>query len=580
MSSELKIGKRYPHKWGFDDTEFFLNEKGIAVVKGDRYPISGLELPRFMDFVNEGLDISVNISDTLQEVEKPIVEPNINETFLKAIKSFFDESLYTFDNEERTIRSHGQTPVDDYMKVMYDKLDRVVDMVFFCENEDSGKKLIELAHEHDVCLIPYGGGTNVSCALQVPTDESRMVVSLDVRRMNSIEWIDFENNLACVQAGMSGIELEKALQEHGYMFGHEPDSIELSTLGGWVSTNASGMKKNRYGNIEELVERIHCITPKGEITTRASSARQSTGSDVQQLLFGSEGNFGLITKVVIRIRRLPENSEYESVVFSDFHRGTAFMRDLQASGTPPASIRLVDNWQFRFAQALKPASSRMGAIKSKLQRFVLEKIRHMDLKSIAVATIVYEGAASEVEEQKQRVNKLVKRHGGIHAGASNGRGGYLLTYLIAYIRDFLAQFHIISETYETTVPWNKISVVCESVREEAIKKHKEFGLPGRPYISPRITQIYPSGVCIYFTHAFSTEGFQGSSIEVFSDVERHLRQVILDNGGSLSHHHGVGKLRASFIDQVHSEPSIEMLRNAKKTIDPKNIFGVKNNAFA
>ncbi len=580
MNKLYQKGKRYAHRWGFEDTDFVLTKDKKLKITGSRYPISGMVLPRFMDFVNDVLELQVNTEDILHENKEKIVpEPIINKDFLDGIKSSFDETVYSFDKITRLVHSHGQTTADEYMKVVYDNLDRVADMVFFCETEQSAKTIISLADQHGVCLIPYGGGTNVSCALAVPTTEKRMVVSLDMSRMNSIEWIDFENGLACVQAGITGIELESQLEQKGYLFGHEPDSIELSTLGGWISTNASGMKKNRYGNIEELVERVHCITPKGDLTLQCSAARQSIGSNPELLLFGSEGNFGLITKAVIRIRQLPEIAEYASVVFSDFHRGTAFMYDLQRSGNPPASVRLVDNLQFQFSQALKPAPSRMGRIKSQLQKFVLKKIKHFDLNAITAATIVYEGSKSEVREQKKRISRLIKRHGGLQGGSSNGRGGYLLTYLIAYIRDFLAQYHVLGETYETTVPWDKIHTVCEAVTTEAARKHAEFNLPGRAYVSSRITQIYPSGVCIYITHGFFAEGTENSA-DLFSQIEKHMRKIIMDNGGSLSHHHGIGKLRTSFLDRVHSENGVEMLQGAKKAIDPNNIFGIKNNIFS
>ena len=124
---------------------------------------------------------------------------------------------------------------------------------------------VELAAAHDVCLVPYGGGTSVSAALKLPADETRFIVSVDMRRMDAIEWLDHENLRACVQAGITGSHLEERLAEQGFTCGHEPDSVELSTLGGWIATNASGMKKNRYGNIEDIVENVTMVTPRGVI---------------------------------------------------------------------------------------------------------------------------------------------------------------------------------------------------------------------------------------------------------------------------------------------------------------------------
>ena len=138
-------------------------------------------------------------------------------------------------------------------------------MVFYIESEEDAGKLIQLAEEFDVCLVPFGGGTSVSNALQIPKNENRMIVAIDTRRMNSIEWINEEDRRVCAQSGITGSRLEELLEEKGFTVGHEPDSIELSTLGGWIATNASGMKKNRYGNIEDIVENVTMITPKGDI---------------------------------------------------------------------------------------------------------------------------------------------------------------------------------------------------------------------------------------------------------------------------------------------------------------------------
>ena len=177
----------------------------------------------------------------------------------------FDEDRFSSSDKERLLHSHGQTTSDEVYKVLYSKLETFTDLVFYIESEEEAKTLISLAKKHDVCLVPYGGGTSVSNALKIPKNEKRMVVSVDTRRMNKIEHIDKENLLATVQSGILGVDLESKLREIGYTAGHEPDSIEFSTLGGWISTNASGMKKHRYGNIEDIVQNITLITPEGTI---------------------------------------------------------------------------------------------------------------------------------------------------------------------------------------------------------------------------------------------------------------------------------------------------------------------------
>ena len=220
---------------------------------GDRYELCGIEMPDFIPYVEEMLDITIDPNDVLSEVkDKPAKEPKINTAFFDEVKSNFPENRYTIDDAERLIHSQGQT-TDEVYKALYLQIDKMTDMVFYIESEEEAKRLIQLAAEHQVCLVPYGGGTSVSNALQIPEQEQRIVVAVDTRRMDAIESIDEEDRRVTVQSGITGERLEKLLQEKGFTVGHEPDSIEFSTLGGWISTNASGMKKNRYGNIEDIV---------------------------------------------------------------------------------------------------------------------------------------------------------------------------------------------------------------------------------------------------------------------------------------------------------------------------------------
>ena len=571
---------RYDHKWGFTDTKFVVQPDRSVRVTGERYALSGTEMPEFIPFVEEMLDIKLDLTEIKPEnTDKALPPPIPNDGFMQALADTLRSDQISQDDRQRLIHSHGQTTADEVYKVLYGTLERHADVVVYPESTEDCATLISLAADHDVCIVPYGGGTSVSCALKLPADETRMIAVVDMRRLNQIEWLDEENLRASVQAGITGKQLEDQLNEMGYTCGHEPDSMELSTLGGWIATNASGMKKNRYGNIEQLVETVTMITPRGVVAQHESMPRLSIGMQPQLLLFGSEGNLGLITKATIKIFKLPEVKKYASLVFPTFQDGTNFMYSLTRAGVLPASVRLLDNIQFRFGSALKPRPTTSEKIMSAVQKFFLLNIKGIDPNELAAATIVMEGTAEEVAYQQKMVTKIAKRHSGIAGGETNGRRGYMLTYAIAYIRDFLADFHTIGETYETTVPWNKINAVIEAVHDEAFRLHDEYGLPGRPYVSPRITQLYHTGVCIYFTHGFSTKGVEHPD-EIFAKIEKALRAKILEAGGSLSHHHGVGKLRKEFMPQTLSETSIALLKDIKQANDPDNIFGIGNNVFA
>jgi alkyldihydroxyacetonephosphate synthase len=197
-------------------------------------------------------------------------EPILNEDFVESIKSFkIDHSL---DGMDRLIRSHGQTVHDVYI-VRNGLYKRIPDIILWPKNHDEVVKIVKRANELDVMLIPFGGGTSVSGAITCPQEETRCIAVVDTSQMNRLLWLDRSNLVACFESGIVGQDLERVLQEEGLTMGHEPDSIEFSTLGGWVATRASGMKKNVYGNIEDIVIRVKMVTCKGVLEKNISAPR-------------------------------------------------------------------------------------------------------------------------------------------------------------------------------------------------------------------------------------------------------------------------------------------------------------------
>ncbi len=574
-------GERYAHKWGYTDTRFEFDGNESVRVTGERYPLAGYSMPYFIPFAEEVLGVSFRPEDIVEERDYgELPAPKDSAAFVAALKETFNADQIGVGDKERLIHSHGQLSVDEIYQILYgDRLKRLVDLVLYPRGEEDVSLLVRLANEHGVCLVPYGGGTNVSGALAVPPDEERPVASVDMGRMTRILSFDEVNMLACIEAGICGRELEKELSARGFTSGHDPDSVELSTLGGWISTNASGMKKNKYGNIEDIVLEATLVTPTGEIETRQVTPRHSTGVQPRGLLFGSEGNFGIITKAVIKIYPLPKVKKYGLLIFPNFATGVAFLKELrQGEGVLPASIRLVNNFELRFGQALKPEAKAWKKIEKKIQHFVLFKLKRFKADEIVACTIAMEGTPSEISHQEEIIFGTAKRFGGISGGASNGKSGYTLTFGIAYIRDFFSQFHILGETFETSIAWDQILAVTSAVKERLAKECDERGIAGKPYLAYRVTQTYHTGVCIYFTMGFSGKGLE-NPVETYHEIESTLRQIILDHGGSLSHHHGIGKIRQKFLKQVQSPNSIEVMRQAKKAMDPNNIFAIGNGSL-
>ena len=562
--------------WGFRDTRFDFNENGHVIIHGSRYELSGKELPRFLPWVREVLQCDVNPRNmNAPSYPTTIPDPQVSSAFVNDLKQFLRPDQLDKAGEMRLRHGHGHTQEEMY-SIKYTRLGRIPDIVVYPASEAEVVNLVEAAKKHGVSLIPYGGGTNVTDALRCDTREQRTIASVDMRRMNRILWIDRTNMMACIEAGAVGRNIMRELEKYGVTMGHEPDSVEFSTLGGWIATNASGMKKNRYGNIEDLVLDVGVVTASGKLERTSASPRESVGLDLRRLIFGSEGILGIITAAVVKIFPLPGVQKYGSVLFPTFEHGFAFMYDLAREAIPPASVRLVDNLQFRFGLALKPKSQGMLAdLKSKAERFFVTTVKGFEPGKMVACTLVFEGTSAEVEQQQRHLYRIAARHGGMKAGAENGRRGYQLTFSIAYIRDFLMNYYIIAESFETSVPWSHALALCENVKRRLVDEYQRRGLPGKPFVSARVTQIYPTGVCIYFYFGFYYKGIPNPQ-EVYLELENMARDEILKSGGSLSHHHGVGKLRCAFLPRIMSETAIRWKHELKKSLDPANIFGAGN----
>ena len=227
-----------------------------------------------------------------------------------------------------------------------------------------------------------------------------MIVSLDMSRMNKVLWVDKANMLACAQAGIRGQDLEKALFKQGVVSSHEPDSAEFSTLGGWIATRASGMEKNTYGNIEDIVKGYTFVTPKGVFKKLQHWPRVSSGPDFNQAIMGNEGNLGVVTEAIIRVRPIPEKREFGSYIFHNMEAGTKFMEEMSKLTMYPASLRLVDNIQFKFGQSLKPAEpSMINRWINDIKKFYVLNVLGFDKDKMVALTCVFEGPKDVVNMQ-------------------------------------------------------------------------------------------------------------------------------------------------------------------------------------
>jgi len=318
----------------------------------------------------------------------------------------------------------------------------------------------------------------------------------------------------------------------------------------------------------------------GTIERKYQAPRISSGPDINEIIIGSEGNFGVITEAVLKVRFLPETKVFGAILFPSFTAGFNFLRELALVRCFPSSVRLLDNDQFRIGAALKV---QQGGLWTKLtdavKKFYVTKLKGFEETELCVATLLFEGSKEEVELQQKIVYATAKKHNGLKAGEADGKRGYLMTFVVAYIRDIVMDYYFVAESFETSIPYSKALTMVTAVKKRIKELGAKWGLEYEPYISARITQLYDNGCAIYFYYGFKYMGLP-DPLKAFDDLEHQAREVILENGGSISHHHGIGKLRAPFIPQVLDEANIKLLKAMKAAVDPNNVFAVGNTGLA
>ncbi|KAL4708720.1 hypothetical protein ACJJTC_017399 [Scirpophaga incertulas] len=415
--------------WGYKDSMFKLTGE-TTVFTGKRYSIGEKNLPHFQKWAKDRFNIDTTKTPNIPQLPTCYPDSRLPDTVRQELETIAPIST---EGVDRLIRAHGQT-LKDISNLRANKFPRIPDAVIWPSDHEQVVQIVECASQYRIVIIPFGGGTSVSGAVTCPANERRPILTLDTSEMNSILWLDGEQLLARVQAGIVGQDLEREMRSRGFTVGHEPDSYEFSTLGGWVATRASGMKKNTYGNIEDLVVQTKVVTPRGVIEKSCRVPRMSCGPDWEHVVMGSEGCIGIVTEVTLKIRPVPPVIRYGSLVFPDWDSGFYFEREVAKQRLQPSSIRLMDNEQFRFGQALKTEASWGGVLLEGLKRVYITRIKGFDPTKLCVVTLLMEGTPQSVAERERILNRIAAAFGGVPAGAENGERGYTLTFVIAYLR--------------------------------------------------------------------------------------------------------------------------------------------------
>ncbi|HEX4464320.1 MAG TPA: FAD-binding oxidoreductase [Solirubrobacterales bacterium] len=430
----------------------------------------------------------------------------------------------------------------------------------FPRDESEIETVLDWAEAEGAAVVPFGGGTSVVGGVEARLGE-RPVVCLDLKRLDRVLEVDAESLAARIQAGALGPGLEDQLREHGLTLRHFPQSFEYSTLGGWIATRAGGHFATLYTHIDDLVESVRAITPRGTWESRRLPG-SGAGPSPDRALIGSEGILGVIAESWVRVRPRPRFKNSCGVEFDDFYAAARAVREISQSGLYPSNCRLLD--------ALEAATTGAGSGETNL------------------LVLGFESANLPVDEPMRLALDIAQSHGGVpnspppgrEPGGDGGessaveswRGAFLLA---PYLRDTFVACGVLSETFETAITWDrfeqfhaetmaavraKVAEVCDAPAEG----------PGAPRVSCRFTHVYPDGPAPYFT--VLAPAVRGGEVEQWAEIKAAAGEALIEGGATITHHHAVGRDHRPWYDRQRPAPFAAALRAAKAELDPAGML--------
>ena len=472
------------------------------------------------------------------------------------------------DNYERAFHARGKS-YHDLLYLRAGKLDLAPDAVVYPRDIDEVLDVINLASEEDITLIPYGGGSSVVGGVNATAKSlGGNVITLDTTLMTRVIQIDKIAMTATVEAGIYGPALEEALQRHGVTLAHYPQSFQYSTLGGWIAARGAGQQSNRYGKAEKWLVSVKAATPRGIWVTESTPA-SAAGPNLNQLLAGSEGTLGVICEATIKIHEVPGRKDYRGYLFKDFSSGVEAARRINHADIPVAMVRLSDAQETYFFQAFSSTSS-TTSVKARLQRAYLRFRGFEDEPCLML--IGHEGDNDTVAWAQSRSEHICTSLGAMKLGTSAGNRWYHGRFGSPYSRDPMMDHGIGIDTLETSTRWSNI----ESLREKTVKAIEEAiaaNLPepgGRGIVMAHVSHSYPDGASLYFTYVFPRQ--LDREVEQWQAIKRAASDVLLENKGTISHHHGVGLDHAPWLAEEKGAIGYELLKSIKAEMDPVGVM--------
>lgn len=412
-------------------------------------------------------------------------------------------------------------------------------------DHDEVRACLDVATARGLAVIPFGGGTSVVGALEPERGGHRAVVSLDLRRLTGLLRFDALSGEAVLAAGTTGPASEALLAAHGFELGHYPQSFRYATIGGFAAARSSGQNSAGYGRFDAMVTGLRVATPTGDIDLGRSPG-SAAGPDLVRLFLGSEGIFGVITEVCIRVHPVPRERLLESWTFPDFASGADGLRRVAQAGTGPTVIRLSDEAETAVSLA------QVG------------KIGRVLARGASIVT-VYEGEG--IAARRAQTAELLRAAGGSSSGEEAAEGWLEGRFNGPYLRDALLDAGVFCETLETATTWARLLTLRDAVEGALREGFTDAG--AKPYVMCHVSHVYPTGASLYFT---VLAGVRADPLGVWARVKSRANDAIIANGGTISHHHAVGRDHAPWLREEIGDTGIRIIEAIKRELDPRSIL--------
>jgi alkyldihydroxyacetonephosphate synthase len=466
---------------------------------------------------------------------------------------------------DRLTHSYGKSFADS-VRMWNREVSSPPDWVAFPDDEQAIADILDWAGRENVAVVPFGGGSSVCGGVEPAVGASyRAVVSLDLERLGRVLEVDRASRSARIQAGVYGPELEAQIRPHGLTLRHFPQSFVFSTLGGWIVTRSGGHYATLYTHIDEFVQAVRMVSPAGVLETRRLPG-SGAGPDANRLVTGSEGVLGVVTEAWMRLQDRPRFRASASVRFGDLPAAADCVRALSQSGLHPTNCRLLDAAEVAFAG--------VGDGRSPMLVLGFESADH-DLHAWmgrALELARDSGGEYDADAVERSMRSTATDGEGEHRKGAAGqwRDAFIR---MPYWRDPMVGAGAILDTFESAITWDRFAEFYRGVRDEiASTIRRVTGRPGS--VSCRFTHVYPDGPAPYFTYAAlgSETGDLASSLAAWREIKLACNEVVTRLGGTVTHHHAVGRDHRSGYERESSPLYRDALVAAKASLDPHGIL--------